>query len=553
MAVPIADPLVEGQAALKGANWPRAKACFEEALKEVENPVALDGLGQALWWMRDLEGCLRLRERAYLLYRLYREAGNYRRAAGIAAWAAREHVSLYGNMAACQGWLARAAGLLEHEDPECAERGWLEKARAVYADNPVDKERHLRQALAIARHCRDTDLEALALSFLGAVLVQGAQVVDGMRCLDEAMAAVTAGEVHDLWTIGEAYCHMVEACWRVGDLRRAEEWTQVVDDFAAGSVNQVVFGLCRTFQGIIFTWAGRWDEAERVLDDALQSFDRGYRALSGLPAYALADLRLRQGRLEDAAKLATGMENAPATWDILIGLHLKRGEADTAAALAERRIRQLPTTSLEAARFLPLLVVAHIARQDLEAAGAALLQLQQNARSTGLPFVQAAAELAAGRLARARRDEQARTHLEVALNVYQELGMPLEHAQARLELARLHTTDRPAIAINDAQAALGVFERLGARADADAAAQLLRQLGVKPRPGPKGGAVLTRRESEVLKLLQSGRSNPEIAARLFLSRRTVEHHVSTILAKLQVRNRTEAAAHPQDQEIAIEK
>jgi hypothetical protein len=179
MAVPIADALVEGQAALEAANWLRAKACFDEVLQKVEDPVAVDGLGQALWWLRDLEGCLRLRERAYLLFR---EAGNYR----------------------------RAAGLLEHEDPECAERGWLEKTRAVYADNPVDKERHLRQALAITRHCRDADLEALALSFLGVVLVQGAHAADGMRCLDESMAAVTAGEVRDLWTIGEAYCHMIE-------------------------------------------------------------------------------------------------------------------------------------------------------------------------------------------------------------------------------------------------------------------------------------------------------------------------------------------------------
>ena len=539
VAVPQADLLADGQAALYAADWARAKSLFEKALETADDAVAFDGLGQALWWLRDLEGCLRQRERAYLLFR---EAGNYRRAAYIAAWVAREHVSLYGNMAACQGWLARAAGLLEHEDANCAERGWLEKARATYADNPLDQERHLRQALAISRRCGDVDLEALALSFLGVVLVQESQIAEGMRCLDEAMAAVTAGEVHGLWTIGEAYCHMIDACLRVGDLRRAEEWTQIVDSFSSRTTNQVTFGLCRTFQGILLTWSGRWEEAEHMLAEGLQTFRGGYRALSAIPAWALADLRLRQGRLEEAASLTAGMEDFPVFWSVLASLHLQRGEADTAAALAERRVRQLPTTSLEAARYLPLVVVAHVARQDLEGAEAAVLQLQHEAESTGLRNVLAAAELAAGRLALARHSERAQPHLERAANLYQEIGMPLEHAHARLELARLNAEDRPALAIEDGRAALATFETLGASVDADAAAQLLRRLGVKGRTGPRGKAQLTRRESEVLKLVQSGLSNPEIAARLYVSRRTVEHHVSTILGKLEVRNRAEAVA-----------
>jgi DNA-binding NarL/FixJ family response regulator len=110
-------------------------------------------------------------------------------------------------------------------------------------------------------------------------------------------------------------------------------------------------------------------------------------------------------------------------------------------------------------------------------------------------------------------------------------------------LAEAYRDDAPEVAAAEARTALEAFERLHASRHADAAAALLRQLGEHVAPPRSTGAPLTAREREVLSLLGEGLSNPEIAERLFISRKTVEHHVSNILSKLALPNRAAAAAY----------
>jgi DNA-binding NarL/FixJ family response regulator len=104
-------------------------------------------------------------------------------------------------------------------------------------------------------------------------------------------------------------------------------------------------------------------------------------------------------------------------------------------------------------------------------------------------------------------------------------------------------TDHDA-AIAEAGMAFATFEEVGAVRDADRSAALMRRLGARvPRGGQRGMEVLTMREREVLSLLGEGLSNPEIAGRLFITRKTVEHHVANVLGKVGLSGRAEAAAY----------
>jgi DNA-binding CsgD family transcriptional regulator len=197
----------------------------------------------------------------------------------------------------------------------------------------------------------------------------------------------------------------------------------------------------------------------------------------------------------------------------------------------------------ERAAALELLVAARLARGEIGGAGEAAGRLAAVASGEGGPRLRAMADLARARVANAAGDAEARTGLQAAAAAFAALDLPLEAARAQLDLGRALAADAPAGAAAEARVALTAFERLGAARDADAAAALLRGLGeTGGRSWPRNAATLTKREAEVLTLLEAGRSNQEIAERLVISRRTAEHHVQSILSKLGLRSRAEAAA-----------
>ena len=186
----------------------------------------------------------------------------------------------------------------------------------------------------------------------------------------------------------------------------------------------------------------------------------------------------------------------------------------------------------------------HLALGDLDSAAYAADQLTHVADQSGRPPASAVSALARAHVATTRgRSAEASAELETAVRGFIELDLPLDAACARLDLAHAITTDNPELAVAEAQRALTVFEQLGATRDIDRAAAFLRGLGAPARVGRKNSGILTQREQQVLRLVSRGLTNPEIATRLFISRKTAAHHVSSILAKLGLRNRAEAVAY----------
>jgi DNA-binding CsgD family transcriptional regulator len=526
-----------GREALAGADWERARALFEQAAAYGESAEVLNGLGEALQFGGEHARAIELKERAFAEYE---RRGLRAEAAELARWLAFLHVSVHGNVAAANGWMARAERVLEGVE-ESAAHGWLILDRAPWSSDASERETLATAAIAIGRRYGDRDLEFDAMALLGDAHVAAGRVSEGMRLLDQAMVAVASGEVVGVGPAGEIYCRLLSACERATDVRRAEQWLSAATRFEAWG--DFVPPTCRTHYGGILIALGRWEEAERELLAAIRTFEAGYWASQLFPLLRLADLRVRQGRLEEAERLLEGFDWHASAKRSLAKIALARGDLALAGDLGRLCLESTPLADPDCATVLALLVEVQLVRGDLVAADEALDQLAVLVADRMDDRTRAVAKLAGGTVRAARGDQQARADLQAALELFSELGLALEAAQTRVALARALAAPAPAAAVEEARRALETFERLGATRDADAAAAVLRELGGPARTVRKRHGPLTKRETEVLSLLAEGCSNAQIAQRLYISRRTAEHHVASILAKLGLRNRAEVAAY----------
>ncbi len=529
-----------GRAALAYGRWDEAVAAFENALAVDQTGDALAGLGEAWWWLGRNRVSIQTRERAFAAY--LRE-DNPVAACSTGITLSISYLINLGNAAAAHGWLAKAERTMESAAPNPMQ-GWLWLLRGFLTSDPATSQELFERALENGRDNGDIDLELIARSDLGLCLVSGGKPDEGLVLLDEALAGSLAGEGRRLDTVVFTSCNMLTACQMTGDLDRASQWCRAADEFMQRFSCPFMFATCRAHYGAVLLAKGQWEQAERELLAALRIGEEAGPGARQDAMVWLAELRVRQGRSEEAEALMSELPDPVAAAIPAARARLLAGEPAMAVALLEQRAADLDAPSPARASILALLVDALIADDRHDSATEASVALECTAEALQLDRTTALVEMARAHLASAAgRDDEAQSHLRAGLRLFTQLELPYEAAGAQLERAHSLARSDPAAAIIDARNARATFDRLGARSHADAAAALLRSLGAGGRTGPRAHGPLTQREQEVLQLIAAGLSNPEIAERLYISRKTASHHVSRILMKLGVRNRTEAAAY----------
>ncbi|MDQ0377874.1 helix-turn-helix transcriptional regulator [Amycolatopsis thermophila] len=533
-----------GRSALEAGDLAEADELLASAAAESEVPEVDEARAQLSEARGDPAGARGWLERAF---RGYRNAGQRPSAIRVAAGLARVHYGFLGNLAAAKGWQARGRRLAAEHGP-CLEEGYLELALLACWESDIDAlTAASERALRIARDFDDVDLEVRALADSGLALVSAGRITEGLSRLDEAGAAVTAGEVANPRMTSAVFCAILSAAARTGDAARAGEWTRLFEEhWSERGLTMAAYQVshCRSEYGAALCTCGRWDQAEVLLQEAVEAGRRSSPVTLWEGLSSLVSLRVLQGRVEEAAALLEGWEDRLELAEASCRVALGRGEADRAVATALSALRKISGDRLRAVPLWALVVEAAVAGGDLDRAAEAAESLALAASQTEISSLAAEARLAVARVAAARGEsEAAAAECEAALACLGDVERPLLAGAVHLELARVVASTDASWSEVEARAALAIFNRLGAEMAAAAARSHLRTLGARVADGGTSAlAELTERELDVARLVAAGLSNQEIARRLYLSPKTIEHHVGRILAKLGLRRRGEVAA-----------
>jgi hypothetical protein len=374
-------------------------------------------------------------------YHGYLEAGEALRAARCAFWVGMQ-LSTLGEIGRGTGWLGRARRLVEHEERECVEQGYLllplmfqQEAAGEYEAAAATA----AEAAKIGERFRDQDLFALAVQAQGILLVNMGRVVEGLGLLDEAMVAVTEGRLSPIVS-GLVYCGVITGCQDAYELRRAQEWTAALTRWCKEQPDMVAFtGTCMVHRAEIMQLHGSWPNA---LEEARRAGERCARAMNRAAA---AQARYRQGEVhrlrgEFAAAEEAYQDASRGGWEPQPGLALLRlAQADTAAAGAS--IRRAVGETFEPSKrvsLLPAYVEIMLAIGDVREARSACRELGEISAAFQSSMLGAMVAHARGAVDLADGDNRAAlVALRHAQQIWQELEVPYEAARARTARAGL--------------------------------------------------------------------------------------------------------------------
>ncbi|MBI4429446.1 MAG: hypothetical protein HY562_10050 [Ignavibacteriales bacterium] len=540
--------LERGNEAMEHADWQQAIALFTEALKAQEAPEIFEKLGQAAWWQNAPDISFDAFEHAYQGYVAKADRSG---SARVAIWVARARIEFRGEYAVANGWLQRARSHLEGMD-KTRELGWLslfEGHLALMGKKDTTSSRKLAQeSIELGKGFHDTDIEMWGRALDGLALVIAGDVPAGMQQLDEASAIGIGREAKDLNAIAATCCYLIHACERVQDHERATQWYARTRELCERWRFNALVAVCRAQYSSILMSRGNWPEAEAELLSARSELEIYRPSLIPFCDLRIGELRRRQGKLAEAQELFSQVESHPLSQLGRGLMTLENGDFVSALDLAQRYLRRVPESDrIERVPGLELQIRSQIGQDLLQEAGVTAGELLRIAQSIPIAPIRGSAAFGAGLLSSAQDElETARQQFEDAVDHYNEVGMPYDEARARLELAIvLQELDRLQPSQTEAQQALTTFEKLGAALEQRRCLAFLTRLLKDTTPllqemFRKTG--MTRRESEVLALIATGKTNKEIAAQLFLSIRTVERHISNIYQKIGVSGKAARAS-----------
>jgi DNA-binding CsgD family transcriptional regulator len=418
----------------------------------------------------------------------------------------------------------------------------------VEADTPRVKER-ARVAVELAHEIGVVDVEVMGRAMEGFALVTEGDVAAGMRLLDEAAVAALGGEMTHPGYAGWVVCYLLYACEQVRDHERALHWCNKMREFAERSQMAGLRGICRVHLAAVLIWRGDWQSAETELADAALYLHPHHPLLAADGTVRLAELRHRQGRLQEAEELFRSVEWHPLALLGLAELALEAGRPQDAREFAERYLRQVSETArTQRAAAYELLVRAYALLGGHERSAEVLAAVQSLSDVVMTLPLRAATRFSAGALAVANQDyEGARTSFEDAIDLYERCSAPYESARARLELAGvLVLLGRLERAATEAATAHATLTKLNSTFYAGRAAALQQDIRRRLDAGKSGAAnqgPLTERQIEILRLISQGLNDREIAAALVVSEHTVHRHVANILQRLDLPSRAAAVAY----------
>lgn len=362
-----------------------------------------------------------------------------------------------GNLTAARAWFSRATRLVAGQ-PLCLEQGWVAvAAMGCDVDDPADLLVRSELALDRARQFGDLNLETKALADAGLAHVQLGHVIEGMALLDEAMA-LACGPADDRGTAAKSVCSFFTACYFAVDFERAGSWADLLRQhglIGLGAPGPVFLSShCDSVQATLLLELGRWHDAEALLERARADFEATMGTASWHPDIALADLRTRQGRYAEAEMLLLGKDQSMQALLPAARLHLERGDPDLSLAAARRGLRLMGDDRLRAAELLTVLVEAHLARGDVDAAGAAWAALTERTGDLPIAALQARAAAAGARVLAATGNlDVAITVLETTIDELDAARLPWLRATLLLDLARLRDRAGSSAAASSAAAA----------------------------------------------------------------------------------------------------